>query len=213
MIKYQYTLKRSSRRSVSVSIKDDNSLIVHAPLRMPLSEIEKFLLSKSNWIECHLQRNNAEISALSDVVSYNKILVCGVPVKLTLGKFNIISTDEVQIKSYKNLRKLYVENLGGRFLQLFEVICRENNFTCGAVSFKDYKAKWGCCDRFKNIAFNYKLLMLPENLWRYVAVHELCHTVYMDHSKRFYALVGRILPNFKTDRKQLKNYSRITRLY
>lgn len=213
MIKYEYLLKRSARRSVSVSIKDDNSLIVHAPLRMPTSEIEKFLLSKSKWIDSHLRRNLSESSALSDIVSYKSILFAGVPVKLTIGESNAVLQGEVQVKSLKNLKKLYVDNLGGQFLQLFNDICSENNFNCGSIIFKDYKAKWGCCDRAKNITFNYKLLMLPQNLWRYVAVHELCHTVYMDHSKLFYGLIECILPTYRTDIKQLKSYSRITRLY
>lgn len=213
MVKYEYLLKRSARRSVSVNIKDDNSVIVHAPLHMPVNEIEKFLLSKSKWLDRHLQRNLVENSALSDIVSYKSILFEGVPVKLTLGGSNLISEDGVCVNTFKDLKKLYVANLGGQFLQLFNGLCRENNFTCGRVGFKDYKAKWGCCDRARNITFNYKLLMLPQNLWRYVAVHELCHTVYMNHSKRFYGLVGRILPTYKTDVKLLKSYSRITRLY
>ena len=108
MIKYEYSLIRSARRSVSVSIKDDNSLVVHAPLRMSLSEIERFLLSKSGWIDSHLRRNAAENSLLSDIISYNKILVVGVPVKLSMGERNVILSDEVQVKSLKNLKKLYV---------------------------------------------------------------------------------------------------------
>ena len=186
MIKYEYTLKRSARRSVSVSIKDDNSLTVHAPLHMTTSEIEKFLLSKSKWIDSHLRRNLSESSVLSDIVSYKSILYAGVSLKLTIGESDGVLSDEIQVRSLKSLKKLYVDNLGGQFLQLFNDICRENNFKCGSVNFKDYKAKWGCCDRSKNITFNYKLLMLPQNLWRYVVVNELCHTVYMDHSKRFY---------------------------
>lgn len=213
MIKYEYSLIRAARRSVSLCIKDDNSLVVRAPLRMPVSEIEKFILSKSKWIDSHMRRNSSENSALADIVSYSKIFVEGVAVKLTFGERNAIYQDEVVVKSLKNLKKLYVDNFGGQFLQLFNEICRENNFSCGSVNFKDYKAKWGCCDKAGNITFNYKLLMLPQNIWRYVAVHELCHTVYMNHSASFYGLVGRVLPSYKADIKILKTYSRITRLY
>ncbi len=213
MIKYEYTLIRSARRSVSVTIKDDNTLVVHAPTRMQVGEIEKFLLSKSKWLDAHLQKNAAKNQVLSDIISYKSIFVAGTAVNFSFGNTDCISSDGVQVKSLKSLKKLYINNLGERFLQLFEEISRRSKLTYGKVDFKDYKAKWGCCDRERNITFNYKLLMLPENLWRYVAVHELCHTVYMDHSKSFYSLVESILPSYKTDRKQLKNYSRITRLY
>lgn len=213
MINYNYSLKRSARRSVSVVVKDDNSLIVHAPLKMPLNEIERFLLSKSRWIDGHLRKNDFANGQLADIISYKKIFVSGKAVDLSFGGGNSISADGVHIKSLKCLKKLYVENFGEQFLRLFNEISREFGFTFGSVDFKDYKAKWGCCDRNKNITFNYKLLMLPENLWRYVASHELCHTIYMDHSKGFHALLESVLPSCKTDRKQLKNYSRLTRLY
>lgn len=213
MIKYVYELKRSARRSVSVSVKYDNTITVSAPLRMPVNEIEKFLLSKSGWLERHLLKNEQNNECLSDIISYKKIPVAGKNVPLTVGVRNFISEEEVHIKSLSGLKKLYVGFLGEQFLSLFNEICAANKFTYNKVEFKDYKAKWGCCDRCGNIIFNYKLLMLPHNLWKYVAVHELCHTVYMNHSKCFYALVGRILPSYKTDRKQLKSYSRITRLY
>lgn len=213
MIKYDYSLKRSARRSVSVCVKDDNSLVVHAPLGLPITEIEKFLLSKSDWIEVHLRKNEAKNSALSDITSYKKILVAGVAGRLTIGERNAFLFDGVHVKSLKNLKKLYVDNLGSQFIQLFEEIRREHAFKCGNVGFKDYKAKWGCCDRAGNITFNYKLLMLPRELWKYVAAHELCHTVHMDHSNKFYGLLQGVLPEYKTYKKQLESYSLITRLY
>lgn len=213
MVKYDYELKRSARRSVSVCIKDDNSIIVNAPLKMPLKDIEKFLLSKSDWIDLHLRRNQQNNAFLTEILSYQKVLVAGKAVTLTIGASNEFLNGEVRVKSIKSLKKLFADNLGGRFLELFDHIKAQNNFRCSKVEFKDYKAKWGCCDRSGNITFNYKLLMLPPDLWRYVAVHELCHTVYFNHSKSFYALVERVLPNYKTDINRLNLYSRITRLY
>ncbi len=213
MINYDYTLKRSARRSVSVCVRDDNTITVNAPLRMPIKDIEKFLLSKSGWIELHLRRNESNSEFLSEIISYKKVMVAGKEVPLILGENNAFSEDEVRAKSVKHIKKLFIDNLGGRFLDLFDTICAENNFQCANVEFKDYKSKWGCCDRGGNIIFNYKLLMLPQSLWRYIAVHELCHTVYMNHSKSFYLLVESVLPDYKTCMRQLKLYSRITRLY
>lgn len=213
MIKYEYSLIRSARRSVSVKIKDDNSLEVRAPLKMPVEKIEKFLLSKSGWIEKNINKNAALNARFAEIIAYKKIFVDGVPVNFSLGKSNEITADEVKAKSVGNLKKLYVDALGASFLQLFYQLCREYNFTCGSVGFKDYKAKWGCCDVRRNITFNYKLLMLPRDLWRYVAVHELCHTEIMNHSEAFYRLVEGVMPDYKTCVKRLKNYSFITRLY
>ncbi|MBQ2183807.1 MAG: M48 family metallopeptidase, partial [Lachnospiraceae bacterium] len=53
--------------------------------------------------------------------------------------------------------------------------------------------------------FNCLLVLLPERVMRYVVVHELCHRKEMNHSKRFWAEVAKVLPDYKTLRKQLKD--------
>jgi predicted metal-dependent hydrolase len=50
----EYTLIRSNRKTLSVQIKPDGSLLVRAPRRMGRKQIEEFLYAKSHWIEKHL---------------------------------------------------------------------------------------------------------------------------------------------------------------
>ncbi|AFY68580.1 protein of unknown function DUF45 [Thalassoporum mexicanum PCC 7367] len=59
------------------------------------------------------------------------------------------------------------------------------------------KSIWASCSSKKNISLNYKLLFLRSPLVRYVFIHELCHTVHMNHSKRFWALVSKMEANYK----------------
>ena len=54
MNKFQYELKRSARKTISVEISREARIIVRAPLKMKVSDIETFLASKSEWIEKHL---------------------------------------------------------------------------------------------------------------------------------------------------------------
>ncbi|MDE6849890.1 MAG: M48 family metallopeptidase, partial [Clostridia bacterium] len=133
MFKYEYRLKRSARRSVSVCVKDDNSITVNAPLGMPLKDIEKFLLSKIDWIELHMRRNGHKNAFLSEIIAYKKVLVAGKDVPLILGADNAFSGEEVRAKSVKNLKKLFVDNLGGQFLEMFGRIRAENDFICAKV--------------------------------------------------------------------------------
>ena len=48
-------------------------------------------------------------------------------------------------------------------------------------------------------------MLAPETVRDYVVVHELCHMKEMNHSRRFWAEVGRILPNYAESRDWLKN--------
>ncbi len=66
------------------------------------------------------------------------------------------------------------------------------------VSIRQQKTIWGSCSIRKTVSLNAKLLFLPDGLVRYVLVHELCHTIHLNHSKDFWELVGRHEPNYKT---------------
>ncbi|GEM_PF-2491902 len=69
----------------------------------------------------------------------------------------------------------------------------------GKVRVKDMKSRWGSCSVKKNLNFSVSFLFVPENLRRYLIIHEMAHMVHMDHSHRFWETVGRILPNHKKE--------------
>ncbi len=213
MIDFDYTLIRSSRRTLSVTVRQDGSIIVKTPYRTSVSEIEKFVQSKSDWVKKHLAKIDKCKSNISSVISGHTVLVKGREVPLNYGSKISFGSEEICIKSVKDLKKLFVDNLGSEFLLLFEYYKAAGGFDCSGVSFKNYKSRWGCCDRDRHITFNYKLLMLPQELWTLVIVHELCHTIYMNHSRQFHNLLEELLPSVKLLRRRLKEYSLICSAY
>lgn len=80
----------------------------------------------------------------------------------------------------------------------------ELDLPCRRISVRGQKTRWASCSSQKDISLNYKLLFLPRPLVHYVFVHELCHTVHMNHSKDFWQLVGEKQPDYKQWKKQLK---------
>jgi len=83
-------------------------------------------------------------------------------------------------------------------------LSQELNLPYQKITIRDQKTVWGSCTSQKVINLNYKLCFLPEHLVRYVMVHELCHTQYLNHSHRFWSLVNRYDPSWKACRKELK---------
>ena len=201
------------RRSMCVSISDDNSVTVRCPLGTSRARIVSFLQEKLKWIERNMARNRAVGQEFGEVTAMKKILVEGRFYELFLGGEDGISDCCVSAKDLKNLKKIYVDCFGGRFIARFKEFAGVFGFKYNKVSFRTYRGRWGCCDGANNIAFNYKLLMLPHNLQDCVIAHELCHTVHHDHSPAFHALLDRVYPSNRADERQLKRYSFIARMY
>lgn len=72
------------------------------------------------------------------------------------------------------------------------------------ITLRDNSSLWGSCTRDNSISLNFKLLFMPEKILDYVIIHELAHTKYRGHGKRFWDLVVKLLPDAYSRRKWLK---------
>ncbi len=61
---YSYELKRSKRKSISVEISREAKVIVRAPLKMSVKDVEAFLNSKSEWIDKHLSAMKEKLATM-----------------------------------------------------------------------------------------------------------------------------------------------------
>jgi len=82
---------------------------------------------------------------------------------------------------------------------------QEYKYKYNRVSVKNQKTRWGSCSRKGNLNFNYKILFLDKKQIDYIIVHELCHLGELNHSKKFWNLVEKTIPNYREIRRELKN--------
>lgn len=209
----KYRVIRSSRKSLCITIEKDNEIIVRCPKNASDEIIEKFVMSKREWIEKITAKNSSRLSANDDILEYRQIYVCGEKFPLSLSDKDEITSSGVFVKQIKNIEKLYIKNFSADFIAFAENLAREYSFKTSGFSFRRYKRRWGCCNRNGKIVFNFILLMLPFELQRYVLVHELCHTVHFDHSKQFWSLVSRFDPDYKAKRRELGKFDFLINLY
>ena len=83
-------------------------------------------------------------------------------------------------------------------------VSNELGLPVNKVTVRAQKTRWGSCSARKNISLNRNLLFLHEELVHYLFVHELCHTREMNHSARFWQLVGEILPDYRDLERRLR---------
>lgn len=73
-----------------------------------------------------------------------------------------------------------------------------------AVKITGAATRFGSCNAKNSICFSYLLMRYPDEAIDYVIVHELAHIRHKNHSRDFYALVEKYLPDYKSREKLLK---------
>lgn len=173
---------RSKRKTLAIEITRDARILVRAPYRMKNIEIQRFVKEKREWIEKNL--------------------------RLMKEKQRNQPIEPFTIEEIKQLAERAREKISQRVSYYAPVV----GVTYGRIAIKNQKTRWGSCSRKGNLNFNCLLMLAPEEVLDYVVVHELCHRKEMNHSKRFWNEVERVLPNYKEQEKWLKeNGERIMR--
>ena len=209
---FDYQLRVSARaRFVRLYVSPQRGLEVVVPRGFNCKDLPDVLSQKSSWIRRALERVQAQretlLSApawqLPERIHFRAVDVeWAVVARLSSGLRLSASTPaprEIEISG-----PIENEALGravlGRFLvvqaeihlpPLLDALSRETGLAYRRVVIRRQRSRWGSCSAQGAISLNAALLFLPAHLTRYVLVHELCHTVHLNHSSRYWSLVAR----------------------
>lgn len=208
-----YQLIRSKRKTLSLQINNNAQLIVRAPNRLSIKEIEAFIQKKSNWIERKIQTSQKKSLAKPNYLNGEKFLYLGNDyplIRQTTSKSGLEFDGEVfKLNHHSDGRtafycwyKTAFKKIALPRLDYYSDLCQ---LSYKKVSLKTQKTLWGSCSNINNINLNYLLIGAPISVIDYVIVHELSHVKHKNHAKDFWALVESILPDYKIERKWLKN--------
>ena len=169
-----YRIERSQRKTVAFKICADGSLLVLAPLRYPVREIERLIDHHTAWIERH-----------RDIVS-----------RRTAREHSMAGTAE-QIEELYRLAQAYIP-------PRVEHYAHRMGVTPTGIRITSAVKRFGSCSGKNSLCFSYRVMMYPHEAVDYVIVHELAHIRHHDHSAAFYAFVASILPDYKQREAILK---------
>lgn len=187
-MEYKIQIIRSNRKTLGIEIREESTLLVRAPYRLPKKDILRFINEKSDWIEKSMKK-----------------------VKERQEK----TRDELQ--DIQRLTMQEIEQLADRALEVIPkrvaYYAEKTGVTYGRITIRNQKTRWGSCSQKGNLNFNCLLMLAPPEIVDYVVVHELCHRKEMNHSPRFWAEVEKVLPDYKIRRQWLKdNGERLMRM-
>ena len=186
-INYEVVITKKKIKKIYVRVKSDLKIYVNAPTKMPLNQIEKFLIECLPWLEKAIakQKNNEILK--------NKPML--------MGKYLNGSYSDNEIKKLLDKNQKYLEDIIKDVLSKLNI----NNVT---VKYRYMKSRWGSCKyRERVITLNKYLIHFDEEIVKSVVCHEICHLFVPNHSKEFYNLLVRLDPYYKSNRAYLKKHA------
>ena len=206
---------RSRRKTIALIIKPDGSLVVRAPLWTANKVITKFIMKNTSWIE----KKQAEVRAALPLEPkrycagemftylgnpYPLEIVKGQEKPLILGaSFQL--AEAAQPEAGLVFESWYRDQARQVLTERVNTFARQYDLQYKGIKITSARTRWGSCSASGSLNFSWRLILAPMEGVDYVVVHELVHTVFHNHSRRFWKKVEQILPDYKERRKWLRN--------
>lgn len=211
----------SSRKTIDLRVFPEGNILITAPENTEIEKILEKVKPKSRWVV--QQQRTFE---LYKPFATERLYIPGethrylgrqykLVVNSSKGKPNIKLSKGLMVVETNsiNVEKIIISYYKKRATEIFNSILKE--IIVEFVQFKDYeislnhrfmKKRWGSCSIDGNILLNTELIKASKACIEYVIIHELCHLVFPNHSKDFYNLLSKLLPDWE----RLKNKLEIT---
>ncbi|MBQ9081609.1 MAG: M48 family metallopeptidase [Clostridia bacterium] len=209
----KYTLVRKQRKTLSMRLDKDGNVTVSAPLHISQSEIDKFVLSHTDWII----RKRKELSARNPLPRLTMTAGEWIPF---LGREYVLRFHDKRSVTIENgviflpktnpqtaLTRYYAKRLKEFILPLITHYSRFMGVQPQALRINSARTRWGSCSAKNGLNFSFRLAMCDAIAVEYVVVHELCHIRYKNHSKVFWNEVEKYFPQFQKAKQYLKQIS------
>lgn len=123
---------------------------------------------------------------------------------LTINLSSLFRTEEEQYKETVNQLMLWYKSQARlHFTMEVQSEKAKYGFAYNEIAIKDTSSRWGSCSAQKNLNFNWRLIMAPPEILRYVVCHEIAHLTHLNHSTDFWNLVEKMYPKYKEAKKWL----------
>ena len=212
---------------ISIRIKPKEIVLV-VPRRSSLGDALFFLDKKREWVEAVLKKNKERLShnqvsqfdedsvyetltftvriVRVEGVHFQSILRDGV-LTISCPKSADMKAENVQSLIHKVIERTMMNEAKRILPERLTFIANKCGLRYVSCRIRNVRSIWGSCTKESHISLNMYLMRLPQHLIDYVLIHELCHTVELNHSERFWSLVDSFTGGRSKElRKELRNY-------
>ena len=218
--------ERKRVKNINVRVRRDGTLYCSLPYYASVKEAEAFIISKQDYLLKSLDSmvNEKKAESLSrQYVDGEIFYVLGKPYQLKAvkalknschasdGLIMLEVTDpsdyRIKYRTYEKWRRAAIRSVIVDYCnELYPWFAAKGVLPPKKITLGDYKSFWGeCFAKRGELKFSYRLFEKDRELIRYVVVHEFSHFLVPNHSSRFWAVVGELVPDYKELRKRLNS--------
>jgi len=216
------TIRESRRaRRLNLSVLPHGTVEVVVPPRTRPDEVESFVSSHQEWIE-RTRHAFAAMGCVNDLSPPDRIEFRLVPEIVDIhyethagrprlrvdrgppdGRLCVSTRPAAETVRRQLLRRWAVQAGSRVLLPQLQAWSTEMGLRYRDARVGRQRTRWGSCTSARRISLNCALLFLPPRLVECVMVHELCHLRHLNHSRRFWSLVGEYLPDYRQREKEI----------
>lgn len=208
-----YTIVRRKVKHVRLCVTDKAEVFIYVPETLAEEDLCRIIEKRQAWIEKKLDffKNREKIK-----LQYNEILLFGNRYTYfydTTYTNKVVVNEEFRtIRARRNLTDIAVQEqwlkslAKKHFEKRTEQLSTALNMPYNKLFVRTEKRKWGNCSSLKNISLNWRLVKAPTFVIDYVIVHELVHTLVMNHSHKFWTLLRSHYPDYEKAQNWLEKY-------
>jgi predicted metal-dependent hydrolase len=224
-----YTVRRSDRARHARIVVDASGVEVVVPRRMALRHVEPFVQEKSRWIERTLRRFREAEEALpapelehgGSVPYLGQELLLWVSVERGRTRDHVARRGDVlhvkvaaagEQPVRAALERWYRKRARVEVAARLDAATRRAGTRYTRLTIRSQRTRWASCSSTGAMSFNWRLLLAPEPIVDYVVEHEVAHLEVLDHSQRFWRLLGSRCPEYREHERWLKRHGAALRL-
>ena len=217
-------VRRRGRRGVRLSV-DARGLTLSAPVTLPHSQIEAFLRENGPWVVRNVAKwrtrrvapqswnDGAAIPYLGDALVLRHEFSMRPRVELDGGVLRVGLARHGDEAVQAAVTRWYRGAAHAHFNARSFALARESGIEPPRVFVSSARTRWGSCNRAREVRLAWRLLKARAELVDYVICHELAHLAHMDHSQAFWAEVGRLCPEHRRLRVELRATDHLYRTF
>jgi len=219
---FAYTIIRKPKLKHLYLRISEGKLTITANDTVSEAYIRNFISGKSAWIQKHLsQKQHTPLLTDTDASVYllGKALPTVVHIDSSISKAMMqieedqcifIVKDTPTHTTLKQLRDDYYKTQCAKVITpIIETSAQMIQLYPQKITYRHNKSRWGSCSTQNNISLNTRLMMLPQELIRYIIIHELSHIIHKNHSQNFWELVQKYEPDYKKKRRLIRPYEKL----